>query len=74
MKLARDIIRPGTDLQAPSVLNSSHCMMLFAYSTFFACTRTIESQGHTYEVLNILNDHDGSSCKAFPDEVRHEEP
>jgi len=68
MKLARDIIRPGTSLQAPSVPNSFHCMMLFAYSTFFACARTIESQGHTYEVLDILS-HDGSSCKAFLDEV-----
>jgi len=74
MKLARDIIRPGTNLQAPSVPNSSRCMMLFAYSTSFACTRTIELQGHTYEVLDILNDYDGSSCKAFPDQVRHGGP
>jgi hypothetical protein len=74
MKLARGVIRPGINLQAPSIPNSSHCMMLFAYSTFFACTRMMESQSYTYGLLDILNDYDGSSCNVFPDEARHEGP
>jgi hypothetical protein len=69
MKLTRDVIQPGTNLQVPPVPSSSHCTMLLAYSTFFTCTRTVE-----FEVLEILNDQDGGFCNAFPDEVRHGGP